>query len=1096
MIRKNYRSDFVLTLTPKTISGENVDILPDGNFGLEFECGGRKYVCSRIDGEYSNCCVNDDGTIACVFDNHDLLPGIMRMAAWFDTTDSLYGDGARRSVIPARSISIELVKDGGDEETSFDIGLVLPYAIITAYQMAVAQGYTGTEEDWVKLMLKGTSIGDVLSVKELQSERITNNGTLTNGGDINCSGTTKTKNLSVSGWANITNARHTGTTTAENLKVSGTASIQNLSVLGKMDVDELLIRQLEARGGISIHSAGTATIDAVEESDDGNGNVLYWECYQLAKDGNGVWIDQPLQANDLVVSVNFNRGKVGAHTTATYNAFYWRKVTKVTNIPTVRSDGKYYYSFVISNTTGKGTASPSVGDNLCVLGNTSDTERQNAVIVSACGSLDDDLSAPSIAQYKGINNFDLSSHRVMAIGFDSDGNPSNTFVGSFVVRSSTGTETPMVREMGEWNSDTEYEYYDRVSYKGSLYLMTNKGAGSTTQLPTGSDWTLQVSKGAQGESGASISIKGNAVAHYATIAAIPSTAEGEYLVDTCTEMGETRRRVIATMSGGSYVACEVAEDGDSYITSDDGHLWTAAAGSTTWTDCGQIQGERGADGAQGATGAKGDKGEKGDQGQTGAKGDKGDKGDQGDPGADGENAVEYVLVPNGVKIKLNAKADGTVNGSLDYSVFMVEGGTYTLQALSDDLYWRWKTELSTSGWNNVTESGAIAVSYAYSGDDGDASDYIMVQLIKEGSVLDAQVVDISVGNDAFMEVNTDLGKIKLTAQSNAEAIGAAQRGLESLSQSSLELEGTVGTLSTKVGTEEKKIEALMQTSVQFDPDTGKVTSAVKLSADNITLEGAVTANNEFQIDDWGNVKTGVQAGVLTTDYIVEDKSNLVFDKACKIYLPNDPEYIGRRVMIIAEAKHNSAGVLTDKDNDYISSVNDIAAVEIRTGRTYVNHVYYNTSKGGVYTNDDDKAKTGAKSLRGAFEGSEWFGGDVAMQNSKGHWVLPDVLTLAGGYIELLGVPYSVSNTYIADEAVVEDSSSTTGYIKYTPYITRDENGYIDDTNDNNGMLHDEETNESVTPAPGADNSPWVACTEICRWVVISGGGTRFDKDIE
>ena len=55
------------------------------------------------------------------------------------------------------------------------------------------------------------------------------------------------------------------------------------------------------------------------------------------------------------------------------------------------------------------------GDNIVMLGNQTDENRQNAIYLNAGGqgdSLDTDIRPPFFAQYKGINNFDLKSHRL------------------------------------------------------------------------------------------------------------------------------------------------------------------------------------------------------------------------------------------------------------------------------------------------------------------------------------------------------------------------------------------------------------------------------------------------------------------------------------------------------------------------------------------------------------------------------------------------------------------------------------------------------------------------------------------------------------
>ena len=50
--------------------------------------------------------------------------------------------------------------------------------------------------------------------------------------------------------------------------------------------------------------------------------------------------------------------------------------------------------------------------------------------------------------------------------------------------------------------------------------------------------------------------------------------------------------------------------------------------------------------------------------------------------------------------------------------------------------------------------------------------------------------------------------------------------------------------------------AELGTSVQYDPNTGLVTSAIRLSADKISLEGITTINNSFRVDTDGTTRIG------------------------------------------------------------------------------------------------------------------------------------------------------------------------------------------------------------------------------------------------
>ena len=79
----------------------------------------------------------------------------------------------------------------------------------------------------------------------------------------------------------------------------------------------------------------------------------------------------------------------------------------------------------------EGSTVPAVGDNIVQLGyngQTEDAARQTAVILSAYPTMDTGVTPPSLAFYKGINNFNLASHRYTFI----DG-LNNEFMGNFKI---------------------------------------------------------------------------------------------------------------------------------------------------------------------------------------------------------------------------------------------------------------------------------------------------------------------------------------------------------------------------------------------------------------------------------------------------------------------------------------------------------------------------------------------------------------------------------------------------------------------------------------------------------------------------------------
>ena len=183
--RVNFESDFTLRLKAVDAEGNDLDEFPSGDFEIVFTCGGRKYSCSRRGERYTNCKMNDDGTLTVVFDSHNLLPGVLRMKMFLHLPNTLYPDGEQTVAGGCIALGVELVACGGDDfATEFDAELVMPYAVITAYQMAVNAGYTGTEKEWLDMITHGVSgkaatvkVGTVTTVDAESDAAVTNSGT-------------------------------------------------------------------------------------------------------------------------------------------------------------------------------------------------------------------------------------------------------------------------------------------------------------------------------------------------------------------------------------------------------------------------------------------------------------------------------------------------------------------------------------------------------------------------------------------------------------------------------------------------------------------------------------------------------------------------------------------------------------------------------------------------------------------------------------------------------------------------------------------------------------------------------------------------------
>ena len=79
--------------------------------------------------------------------------------------------------------------------------------------------------------------------------------------------------------------------------------------------------------------------------------------------------------------------------------------------------------------------------------------------------------------------------------------------------------------------------------------------------------------------------------------------------------------------------------------------------------------------------------------------------------------------------------------------------------------------------------------------------------------------------------------------------------------------------------------AEVRTSVQYDPNTGAVTSAIKLTADKISLEGATTINNSFSVGTDGTTRI---AGFVVSDTGLTNRNeNGTFTNDAYVLFRND-----------------------------------------------------------------------------------------------------------------------------------------------------------------------------------------------------------------
>lgn len=218
--------------------------------------------------------------------------------------------------------------------------------------------------------------------------------------------------------------------------ITQNAEIQNLNVdvlnAKQAHFWELVIDKMRSTNGTFILSPANAKIEKVVQKSDLK--QLYQLMWRATDINTNKAITNDFEVNDQIICMSFNQAEVDNNYNVN-NKYYWAKVTSkgtTTAYDDLRETMCDWHYITLDSTqeVWDGTLNPEVGDEICVLGNTTDTTRQNAIILSSVNNtfLDEDLEAPSIAQYKGIKTFELKPYRLNCLS----GNE-NTFYGNFNV---------------------------------------------------------------------------------------------------------------------------------------------------------------------------------------------------------------------------------------------------------------------------------------------------------------------------------------------------------------------------------------------------------------------------------------------------------------------------------------------------------------------------------------------------------------------------------------------------------------------------------------------------------------------------------------
>ena len=206
------------------------------------------------------------------------------------------------------------------------------------------------------------------------------------------------------------------------------------------------------------------------------------------------------------------------------------------------------------------------------------------------------------------------------------------FTGEITQVKPDGTPVRTANDRGAWQQG-HYDYYDRVSHNGCLWLCVAEGGTDSEPADGNAAWLKQVDKGSQGQKGE----KGDTGADGTSPVMLGQWKTGTHVP----YLGMVRM-------GGSTWCCTVAEG------TDNPPLWTLTdASGSRLTD---PEGYYLLTGEENTAEYKlvAEDGQKGDPGAQGLQGLQGEKGEQGIPGQDGKDGRTTYF-----HIKYSANADGS-----------------------------------------------------------------------------------------------------------------------------------------------------------------------------------------------------------------------------------------------------------------------------------------------------------------------------------------------------------------------------------------------------------------------------------------------------
>lgn len=280
----------------------------------------------------------------------------------------------------------------------------------------------------------------------------------------------------------------------------GHAEFDSLTLRRFLEVPELRYNRVEIQLGDKWNAPGAGVIESVEQTDEYSGVItlkLEEGEYGAVSMGDlcmGIYHSEKTDEN---AEHDEDDGRGNRKFAGFYTVYF-----EVTNILDAQNK-KFSYKLRPVDDYWNMTFHPCAQMNFVAYGNKTNVDRQ-----TSCYSTRTytrylvkqntwDQKAINIAmQFGDLSNLNIFGYEMT--GYSAYLN-SVYFTGKITQVKPNGEEIKYANDRGPWEPDTHYDYYDRVSVLGYLWLCVNINGTDTKPSDSNPDWLMQVSKGDTGE---------------------------------------------------------------------------------------------------------------------------------------------------------------------------------------------------------------------------------------------------------------------------------------------------------------------------------------------------------------------------------------------------------------------------------------------------------------------------------------------------------------------------------------------------------------------------------------------------------------------